>query len=197
MLEKFFVFPVTVLIHEQRENGTKPFMDKAKLIINKDGRKYYYLKKKKEEIEVQKLSNIGWNPNDKLEFLELYMDSYGVYTAMSVKKPEANTTPVIEARTEGVRFWAIVSQKDKMSRWNKQSWIEKFMPLIMVVGLGVAMMLMFNGYSQAQAEIGASINVANDMFKNISATNLEITKLLVQNIHNGQITITPTPVPPP
>ena len=168
--------PVTVIIHEERANGMSVFVDKATRIKERTGESFYYLKKKRIKLPVQKFSNIY--TAGRKNILYLYSKGVDEYQPMKIEQLQDTADPIMRAKDESVKFWQTTAHKDARQRWNKKSTIEKFLPVIMLVVLAIAIVIMLQGFTKAMAEMNLVAGQVTKMVTNVTTTQLEITRIL-------------------
>lgn len=171
----FYKYPITVVIHEERANGMFVVIDKARRFREKTGESFYYLKRKKIKLPVQRFSNIY---NGKKHILYLYSKGADEYQPMKVEMAHDKSTPIMRAKEEAVKFWQITAQKDARQRWRKESQLMKFMPIIAMVVFAIAVVIMINGFINVMAEMTKMSGQITKMVSQVAEHQLEITRIV-------------------
>jgi hypothetical protein len=133
MLDKIIrPWPVKVTIFEKRRNTYVPIEDKARMTIEK-GKRYYELKKKGVKIKPVKLDDLYYvGGENKLYLINPRRD---VFLPMRID----DKTCDIKIVDEDVRFWNLLQEQEALTKYQEKSFVEKYMPIIMVFVLAIAL----------------------------------------------------------
>lgn len=133
-------FPVLTTIFEKRANGYFIEDNRARRTLDKEDKTEYYELMTGERIEAQKFEDIFFSNNGGNE-LFMYSPNSNEYYPMNVDfdGKEANFKPV----DSNMKLLLALSTRKAFERWNKPSWIEKYMPFILIIGTGMVISIMF------------------------------------------------------
>lgn len=184
-LPKVKPFPVLALVREKRQNGFKLYFTKARRIVDRENQKEQYELHKGFNKTV-KTKPVDYGNVDKLEegydFIQVYSPDFGQYKAVSFieKKDlfkefkdldqsekediEGNAGTYTTDEAEWKR-WGTLQAMEKRASWEEKSGIERWMPLILVVGTGAAIAFIIMASTQFMGSIGQDFTAAAETMK--------------------------------
>jgi len=140
-------WPVKVTIFEKRRTGYIPIDDKARM-VNEKGKRYYQLKKKNVKIAPMDLKHLDYVSGKNRLFL--VSPKRDVYLPLRINdlvivEDETGEEKYGEVRIidEDIRFWDRLQQKEAMVKYTEKSTIEKFMPIILIFSVAIALAIIF------------------------------------------------------
>ena len=194
-LAKLKPYPIKVIIYEERAGNIVPVMDSAIRFKEKTGEQYYHLKKKNVKLPVQKFQNIY--SGHKTNILHLYSSGADDFQPMIVKKSKERDAKLV-SEEESVKYWQVISQKDSIKRWTKQSALMTYLPIISLVIFAVAVVLVFNSFSGSLEQMGQVANSIGNTQKEIATMQLEmIHQLKTIGIETTKVINQPPAITPP
>lgn len=146
-------FPIKVWIAKEVAGTIVWQSDMARRIIE-DGNEFYWLKKEKKKIPPAEYQQMGLGSNGR-RVLFLYSPSTEVYVPFEfdhdaeTKKAKAR----ISEDSEFKKAWRDYNYKRAYIKYpDEKSFFEKYLPVIMVIALGLSLMFLYIGWSYVQAQ---------------------------------------------
>jgi len=126
-------WPVNVIIFEKRGKGFIPIFDKARRVVDKSGVEYYELKKKKSKLPAVDFKNLNIG-----NYLYLYSPVSNEYHPMDI-----NDDRFLAISDKSMRYLYATEIERNMIKFRFKSKLEQWMPLIMIIGTGFILGLVF------------------------------------------------------
>lgn len=163
-------YPVSVVIFEKRgENSVQLVKDKACRKKNRDGLEVYHLKKKNTDIRPPPYKFIYLGKKGK-PILMLYSVEAGNFIPLQFNDPSWLEPAVSDKE---VNFWNILQIKKSHEIYPKdRSWLEKYLPLAMVLIVAVTLifvtMFVMEGMVKISGDVGSITSALDGISKQLT-----------------------------
>lgn len=158
-----FKYPIIVFIFEKRANTYQLILDKAKRIVQQDGEVYYRLKKAR--LKLRPVSYDCIYRAARRNFLFLYKPKADQYIPLKLSDEGKFVTV-----DEDLRFWLTLMHRQAALRYQRLTWVEKWMPIILIAGTGIIIgVMIFIIMGEATKLFRATAGIGEQMIETAEA----------------------------